>query len=265
MDNRPIGIFDSGVGGLTIVSEVMKALPDEQIIYFGDTARVPYGSKTKETVTRFSRQIMNFLISKDVKAIIVACNTICTNSFDILKSEFTVPLLDVVNPGVETCLESTLSNRVGVIGTEATIRSGKYESLLKEKRPEINVFSKACPLFVPLAEEGWTSNSVASITTEIYLQELLDKEIDCLVLGCTHYPLLYDCISRTVGSVKIVNPAKAVAQKMRKFLRDKNLLTGEKGKEHMFYVSDNSSKFNRICKSVLHRDYDAIKVDIDKY
>lgn len=266
MDNRPIGIFDSGVGGLTVVKEVIEKLPREEIIYFGDTARVPYGSKSKETITKFSTQIVNFLLSKNVKAIIVACNTASANSYEVLTKIFDIPFVEMVIPGAESCLSVTKNNIVGVIGTEGTIRSKAYENLLIKNRENIKVYSKACPLFVPLAEEGWNNNTVAKITTEIYLQELIDKDIDTLILGCTHYPLLYNCIKETVGSINIINPAKAASTKMLEFLTDKDLLRNKNEEPiHKFFVSDNTEKFNKICKLVLDEDYIAKKIDIELY
>ncbi len=267
MNNSPIGIFDSGVGGLTVVKEVINALPNESIVYFGDTARVPYGSKSKETVTRFSRQMVNFLLSKGVKAIVAACNTVCSNSLDVLTKEFNIPIIDVLTPGVNSCLAATENNVVGVIGTEATIRSGAYERLLKQKRPEITVYSKACPLFVPLVEEGWTHNSVARMTTQIYLQELIDKNVDCILLGCTHYPLLYNCIKEFVGNVKIINSAASVALALADFLTKNNLLTSQKPEQkpqYSFFVSDNTLKFSKTCNIVLSESFAANKVDIEK-
>ncbi len=266
MDNRPIGIFDSGIGGLTVVSEVVKALPDEEIIYFGDTARVPYGSKSKEIVTKFSKQIVNFLLTKDVKAIIIACNTISSNCFDELSQAFDIHFVEVISSGVTACLQARKNEAVGVIATEATIRSGLYETLLKKARPGIRVYSKACPLFVPLAEESWTENIVAKITVEVYLQELLDKGIDALLLGCTHYPLLYPCLKSAVGDVEIINPAEVTAQKMKAYLTERNMLRAPQNTpSHTFYVSDNTKKFNRICEMLLKKDYDAVIVDIEAY
>lgn len=266
LDSRPIGIFDSGVGGLTIASEVMKILPNETIIYFGDTARVPYGSKSKETVTKYSRQMVNFLKDSGVKAIVAACNTVCANSLDKLLEEFDIPIIDVLNPGVSSCLDATRNNVVGVIGTEGTIKSGAYEKALKAAKPGIIVYSKACPLFVPLSEEGWTSNSVANITTEIYLQELIDKEIDSLLLGCTHYPLLIECISRVVGGITIINSAVSVAGSLKEFLTENNMLSeSRESPEHEFYVSDDTVKFRRTCKSVFGRDFTATQIDIEKF
>lgn len=266
MDNRPIGIFDSGVGGLTVVSEVMKLLPNEDIIYFGDTARVPYGSKSKETVTKFSSQIIRFLISKNVKTIIIACNTVSSNCFSELKSIFDIPIVEVVRPGAYACAKATKNNIVGVIGTEATIRSKAYEQKIKDINSNIKVYSKSCPLFVPLAEEGWTNNDVAKMTAEIYLKELIDKNIDSILLGCTHYPLLKDCIKTVIGDcINIINPAEATALNIQSFLENNNMVSGETNHTHIFYVSDNTAKFDSICNIVLNKNYNAQIIDIEKY
>ncbi|MDR0958528.1 MAG: glutamate racemase [Clostridiales bacterium] len=265
-DNRPIGIFDSGVGGLTVVKEVAAAMPFENIVYFGDTARVPYGSKSKDTVTKFSVQIVKYLLKKNVKAIVVACNTVSANCYEELTKIFTdTPIFEMVSFGVKAGLEATSSQRIGVIGTEATIRSNAYERAFYDAAADITVFSKACPLFVPLAEEGWTENSVAEITSEIYLQELLDKEIDALVLGCTHYPLLLNCIHRAVGSVKVVNPAVRAAAEIKTFLSTANMLAEcvQHDRKLSFFVSDFTAKFNRISKVVLGKAHIAEKVDLE--
>ena len=265
MDNRPIGIFDSGVGGLTVVKQVMKALPNEDIVYFGDTARVPYGSKSKETITKFSSQIIRFLLSKDVKAVIIACNTVSSNCFDDLTKEFSVPLIGVVTPGVESCIKATKNKIVGIIGTEGTVKSGAYEKKLKAIDSEIQVYSKACPLFVPLAEEGWVDNEVAYSVAKIYLKELVENGIDSIILGCTHYPILKKCIGNVIGeNIKIVDPAYATAKKMEEHLRNNDMLAKNSGKIN-FYVSDNTNKFDFICKSVLKSEYTAEKIDIEKY
>ncbi len=273
MDNRAIGIFDSGVGGLTVVKEVVKLLPFEEIVYFGDTARVPYGSKSKETVTKFSKQIVNFLLTKNVKIIIIACGTVSSNSFDELSQAYDIPLIEVVSAGVDACLKTTQNNRVGIIGTERTIASEAYERLIHAKRPEASVYSKACPLFVPLAEEGWTHNDVAKSTAEIYLRELLKSDIDTLVLGCTHYPLLYDCISNVAKGIQIVDPAQACAQRLKEQLASDGKETDRHLKPtHTYFVSDNTSKFDNIYEILLGRDNNdkvnqptAVKVDIEKF
>ncbi len=267
MDNRPIGVFDSGVGGLTVVKQVMKTLPNENIVYFGDTARLPYGSKSKEAVTKFSRQIVRFLLTKDVKAIIIACNTASSNSLDILREEFEVPLFGVVIPGVEEALRSTKNKKVGIIGTAATIRSNAYKTLICESDSEIQVFSKPCPLFVPLVEEGWTENDIAKLTAERYLRELINQGIDSLVLGCTHYPLLKRCIGETVGDrVKLVDPAKATAKRVEKFLETNQLLNKKENQgQRLFYVSDSTDKFGFICQKALKQSYEPEIIDIEKY
>lgn len=267
MDNRPIGVFDSGVGGLTVVKQIIKAMPYEHTIYFGDTARVPYGSKSRETVTKFSSQIIRFLKTKDVKAVVIACNTVSSNCYEALTEEFPdLPIIEVVTPGVETCLATTKNNKVGLIGTEGTVSSGAYEKRLKAANKDIQVFKKACPLFVPLAEEGWTDNDVAFRTAEIYLNELVEKGIDSIILGCTHYPILKSCIGTVVGeNVKIVDPAKATALKAKAYLTDHNMLSSSTAENHVFYVSDNNAKFNIICERVLHKEFHAQQIDIEKY
>lgn len=266
MDKRPIGVFDSGVGGLTVVKQVMKVLPNEDIIYFGDTARVPYGSKSKETVKKFSSQIIRFLITKEVKAIIIACNTVSSNCYEELTEEFDIPIIEVVGPGVSSCVSITKNKKVGVIGTEATIRSKAYEKKLKAIDSEISVYSKACPLFVPIAEEGLGESEIAVLTAKEYLKELVQMNIDCIILGCTHYPLLKSCIAKVVGeNVKIVDPAMVTAQKMKSFLKENNMLNDKKGGDYCFYASDVADNFDSICTTVLNRIYKAKQADIEKY
>lgn len=268
MDNRPIGIFDSGLGGLTVVKEVMNQLQDESIIYFGDTARVPYGSKSKETVTKFSAQIIRFLNKQDVKAIIIACNTVNTNSIEALRKAFPdTPIVGVVEPGVHMALQTTKNHKVGVIGTEATINSGKYPSLLKEQNPHLEVYSQPCPLFVPLVEEGWAEHSVTKQVIEAYLTPLVAKGIDSLILGCTHYPMLTSAIQEVVGeSVTLINPAQEAAERMRTLL-DKMNMAAEPGKtSYKFYVSDHATRMQRMAQLFLEypvREVEA--VDIETY
>ncbi len=267
MDNRPIGVFDSGVGGLTVVKQIVKLLPEESLVYFGDTARVPYGSKSKETVTKFSSQIIRFLKTKNVKAVVIACNTVSSNCYEELSAQFPdLPIIEVVTPGVESCIAATKNKIVGLIGTYATVSSGAYEKRLKAADPEIQVYKKACPLFVPLAEEGWVNNDVAELTARKYLQELIDKNIDSVILGCTHYPTLKECIGKIVGKdVTIVDPAKATAIKLKEYLEEHHMLS-ENGHsaQRLFYVSD-KSHFEKICSRILHENYSATKIDIEKY
>lgn len=265
-DKRPIGIFDSGVGGLTVVKEVIQVLPKEDIIYFGDTARVPYGSKSKELVYKFSCQIIRFLKEKNVKAIIIACNTVSSNCYEDLKKEFfDIPIIEVLEPGVKSAIKVTKNNKVGVIGTEATIRSGKYERKLKENIKDIKVYSKSCPLFVPLAEEGFLQDKITVDVAEKYLKDLKNYNIDSLILGCTHYPLLKESIKKVMGDkVKIVNPAFETALKMKNYLQQNNL-ENKSGGSHKFYVSDKNDKFDFICSLVLKENHIAEKVSIENY
>lgn len=267
MDKRPIGIFDSGVGGLTVVKQIIKALPHENIIYFGDTARVPYGTKSKKTVTKFSKQIVRFLLTKNVKAVIIACNTASSNSLQELRQTFDIPIFGVIVPGVEEALRSTKNKKVGIIGTSSTIRSKAYETLLAEADSSIEVYAKPCPLFVSLVEEGWTENIVAKLTAQNYLQELVEKGIDSLVLGCTHYPLLKRCIGETVGSsIKLVDPAKSTATMVKSFLAEHKLLQqGENISERYFYISDDTDTFSNMCKKALKKEYIPEVIDIESY
>lgn len=267
MDNRPIGVFDSGVGGLTVVKEVMKVMPHENIVYFGDTARLPYGSKSKEAVTKFSKQDVRFLLTKDVKAIIVACNTASSNSLDALQAAFDVPIFGVIEAGVGEALRATKNNRIGIIGTAATVRSGAYKDMICQKNAEISVFSKACPLFVPLAEEGWTENEVATLTAKSYLAELMEKKVDSVVLACTHYPLLKRCIGEVIGEdVKLVDPARATAKQVKRYLQTNEILNESQidGSRH-FFLSDKTDMFTSICKKALKKHYEAEIIDIEQF
>lgn len=267
MDNRPIGMFDSGIGGLTVVKQLIEQLPNEQIVYFGDTARVPYGSKTKETITKYSAQIIKFLMTKDVKAVIIACNTASSNSLDTMKEQFTyVPILGVVEPGVAMAVNTTKNNKIGIIGTESTIRSGAYKNLINKLNPNIEVYQQACPLFVPLVEEGWINNEITELTIKEYLKDILKKDIDTLVLGCTHYPLLIDCIQKIVGDkIKLVNPAiETVAELKLLFEKTNSLCLSKIQPQHRFYISDITTKFEQLALNIFNKAYTAQKIDIDK-
>ncbi len=253
----PIGVFDSGVGGLTVAKEIMSRLAGERILYFGDTARVPYGSKSKETITEYSRQIVRFLLSQGVKVIVVACNTASALAVDAVRKEFDVPILDVVNPGAQAAAQITKNGSIGVIGTEATIRSGMYSKLLYSINPDLNIYSKACPLFVPLAEEGWIYDSVTKEVARRYLEEFQGKGVDTIVLGCTHYPLLRNLIRDVVREVlgegiTLVDPAVETAKKLKQLLAGQDLFSGkEQVPEHTFYVSDGAEKFRSLANSIL--------------
>ena len=267
MEDQPIGIFDSGLGGLTVVKEVMDHLPHESIIYFGDTARVPYGNKSKQTVTKFSAQIIRFLQSKGVKAIIIACNTVSSNSIEDLRAMFPqIPIEGVVEPGVKMALEKTQTGRIGIIGTEATIRSNKYPSLIKEVHPEAQVFSQSCPLFVPLVEDNWVHHPATRMIAKEYLTPLLNKGIDTLILGCTHYPILAEVIQDVAGKDTIlVNPAQEAAYKIEEVLKKRDELSaGKIAPAYEFYVSDHTTQFEQMAKEFLNTPMNNVeKIDIE--
>jgi len=265
--HAPIGVFDSGVGGLTVAKEIMRALPGETIVYYGDTARVPYGTKSPETVTAYSRQIAKFLMSQQVKAMVVACNTISALALETIEKEFDVPFIGVVKPGARTAAGATRNKKIGVIATEGTISSGMYESFLKSLNPEVKVYGKACPLFVALAEEGWLQDPITKQVAERYLVELKEKEIDTLVLGCTHYPLLRKVIGEVMGEkVTLVNPAYETAQELRYVLEDNHILNDSKeAAAHKFYVSDGAEKFRRIANMILPCEIEVEDVAIKSF
>jgi len=260
-DQRPIGIFDSGVGGLTVFSEVEKALPREEIVYFGDTARVPYGTKSKETITRFSVENVEFLMKHNVKLVLVACNTASSLSLDFLKRCFRVPIIGVIAPGARNAVNSTRNNRIGVVGTNATIVSGAYEKAVKNISRKIAVYSQSCPLFVPLVEEGWTKEKVTYEVASIYLKGLKAKGVDTLILGCTHYPLLKDVIKKFMGSeVLLIDSAREVAKEARAILDASGLLNKAPGaKKHKFFVSDEPGPFIRMSERFLKRKMTCVK------
>ena len=247
-DPRPIGVFDSGIGGLTVFRALARRLPGEQILYLGDTARVPYGNKSRETVTRYTRECARFLLHRRIKLLVVACNTASALALPSLAEELSVPTLGVLQPGAERACALSRSGRIGVIGTDATIRSGAYASAIRRLRLDAQVTSIACPLFVPLAEEGWTEGEVARLVAEKYLSAFAGKDIDALVLGCTHYPLLKGVISLVLGpSIQLVDSAEAVAEESARRLESSGLLAlRERGEEHHFYVTDSSQRFSEV-------------------
>ena len=268
--NAPVGVFDSGVGGLTVAREIMRNLPEENIVYFGDTARVPYGSKSKDTVLRYSRQIIRFLRTQDVKAIVIACNTASAYALEEVEKELDIPIIGVVKPGARVACEVTKNKRIGVIATEATIHSGIYSSYIKRQDPQIEVIGKACPLFVPLVEEGWLKDSVTFEVAGRDLRELMEKDIDTLILGCTHYPLLRSTIGQIMGEgVTLVNPAYETALELGRLLKEQNMQSTGQGQSdfpYRFYVSDLAEKFKGFANSILPFDVEKTqKIDIEKY
>lgn len=266
----PIGVFDSGVGGLTVAREIMRNLPNEKIVYFGDTARVPYGTKSQATVLRYSRQIVRFLQTQEVKAIVVACNTATALALDEIEKELEIPIIGVVRPGAKVAVQATKNKRIGVIGTEGTIHSHIYRSCIQQIDPEISIFGKPCPLFVPLVEEGWLKDPVTEIVARRYLAELQKKEIDTLILGCTHYPLLRGLIGEVMGNqVTLVNPAYETAQALKRLLKREDMASdGTKEEEfpYRFFVSDAADKFSRFATSILPYDVKMTQqIDIERY
>lgn len=263
MDNRPIGVFDSGVGGLTVVNEIRKIMPHEDVIYLGDTARVPYGAKSRETIINYGREIVRFLTDNQVKAIIIACGTVSSNAYDLLCREFDIPLIDVISPGVQACLD-TAPSRVGFIATEATIRSGAFPRLISAQKPGVIVYARACPLFVPLVEEGWIDNAVTQLVAEAYLEDWRAQAIDTLVLGCTHYPLLANVIARITGPACIINMAEYTARAAHRLLTEREMLAGSQtAPNYRFYVSGYADKFNRMAQLILGEAFNAEKIDLE--
>lgn len=246
MDNRPIGFFDSGLGGLTCISQLMKTLPNERIIYFGDTARTPYGSKAPSTIRAFSRQIADFLVQMNVKMIVIACNTVSSTCLDDIQERFSdLPVLGIIRPAAETVAETCgKENKVGIIGTKVTIKSKSYEKLIRSLNPDIDLHSKACPAFVPLIEEGIIENEIMDLSIQYYLDHFISYyKIDTLVLGCTHYPLIRSNILKLYPDLKIINPSKEIVKNIKKELTDNNLLAEKPGFDNTFYASDLSENF----------------------
>jgi glutamate racemase len=249
---KPIGVFDSGVGGLTVVKELLRQLPDEDIVYFGDTARVPYGIKSKETVIRFSIENILFLLKHDVKLICVACNTASSLALPEIRNHFKVPIVGVITPGVREAVYATQNKCIGVIGTKGTIRSRTYENEIKQLDPKVKVTAAACPLFVPFVEEGWLKGGVVKDVAKSYLAPLKEAKVDTVILGCTHYPLLKAVIRQVLGNdVTLIDSALQVAIEVKKILAADQGLNKKRRARHKFYVSDNPEWFNGLAKIFL--------------
>jgi glutamate racemase len=255
-----IGIFDSGVGGLTVVKEIIKSLPNESIIYLGDTARVPYGPRGQEVITEFALELADYLIKKDVKYLVVACNTISATCLEEIKKHSPVPVLGVIDPTIEEAIKNTKSKKVGVIGTRATISSGMYQNNIQNVDPSIEVISQACPLFVPLAEENEVNSEATKLIATKYLEIFKNSGIDTLILGCTHYPLLKSVIQEIVGSdVTLIDSAKPTAEVLKELLEKDNLLnSGEYSK--VFYVTDAPERTNIVGGHFLESEIKVEKV-----
>jgi glutamate racemase len=253
--DSPIGIFDSGIGGLTVFKAVSRILPFEDIIYLGDTARVPYGTRSAETVARYSFECTDFLIKKGVKILVVACNTVSAISLAGIRGRVSIPVIGVIEPGAGAAVAATKNRRIGVVGTEATIRSGAYITAIKALDDGVEVFGLACPLFVPLAEEGWTEGEIAKLVAERYLVSLKEKEIDTIVLGCTHYPLLKKVIGEVMSGVTIIDSAVETGKSLKVVLDDGPLLrTQGSAGIHKFFVTDSIEKFGAVGGRFLGED-----------
>lgn len=267
----PIGVFDSGVGGLTVAREIMRQIPNERMIYFGDTARVPYGSKSKETVTKYSKQIVRFLKEQNVKAIVVACNTASAYALEEIEKELDIPILGVVKPGARVATEVTQNKKVGVIATAGTIHSQIYTEYIQGIEKDIQVIGKACPLFVPLVEEGLLEDPVTDEIATRYLNELKDIGIDTLILGCTHYPLIRSTVGRIMGeSVTLVNPAYETARELKGLLEKEGLLNPSTQRlgtnQYQFFVSDGADKFKVFANSIFkYGILSAQEIHIEEY
>lgn len=268
MDNRPIGVFDSGLGGLTVLSAMKKMLPQEDFIYFGDCGRIPYGTKSDETVIKYTFQDINFLLSHDVKAIVIACNTASAYAYKSASKEFSVPIFEVVSPGARAAVRATHTGKIGVIATQGTVSTGVYESAMRSSTDkELEVISVACPLFVPLAEAGWWHNEVSILTANKYLEDIKTAGVDTLVLGCTHYPLLTDTISEVMGSdVFLVSSGQEVASDVQKYLLTNDMCADKSDQEIQYFTSDDTATFTKLGESFLGEPIINVKkVEIDKY
>lgn len=267
MSKKYIGVFDSGLGGLTCVKELMKIMPDEAIVYFGDTGRVPYGSRSDETITKYVKSDIKFLSRFDLKVIVVACGTASAIALPKLDKELPVPTFGVVEAAAIEAVKETKNNKVGIIGTAGSIRSGAYEKIIKEKNPEIKTKAVACPLFVPLVESGKTDGEVVRLIAEEYLTPVKEAGVDTLILGCTHYPLLKNVIQEIMGpDVTLIDPGSVTASYVKEYLKNAELLSGGTA-EYKFFVSDYPDNFKKLATDFLQREInDEIqKINIEEY
>lgn len=252
MNSNPIGVFDSGIGGLTVVKEILKQLPNEKLIYLGDTARVPYGTRGKEVIKKFSLELTNFLLKRKVKFLVVACNTISSTCLEAIKYYSPVPVLGVIVGAAQQAARLTKTNVIGVIGTTATISSKVYEKVIRKLNPKAKIITKACPLFVPLAEEGKIWSQATELIAQEYLKTFKNSKIDTLILGCTHYPVLKKIIQKVVGKkVKLIDSAKPTAQKLKELLQKENLLNEGHQIQYIFYVTDAPKRVYSVAKTFL--------------
>ena len=265
---QPIGVFDSGLGGLTVFKEILKILPNEDIIYFGDTGRTPYGPRSKDIIIEFSRQDANFLIEQNVKIIVVACNTASAQALDEIRGEYDIEMIGVIEPGAVSAVRATRNGKIGIIGTAGTISSDSYARTINSLDPKIKAFSLACPLFVSLVEEGYIEKEATRLIAEDYLATFKTNGIDTLILGCTHYPLLKSVIHDVLGrDIVLIDSAEETAQVVYKKLIEFNLLREKTAKvSHKFYVSDFPERFHQVARHFLgDKIQNVVRVDITKY
>lgn len=260
-NNRPIGVFDSGIGGLTVLKEIMHMLPKENTIYLGDTARVPYGIRSPETVIKYSFENTKFLFTRDIKLLVIACNTASSISLDAIKDSIAIPVIGVIEPGAKAAVRATRKKRVGIIGTDATITSNAYTNVIKALDERIKVFGLPCPLFVPLVEEGWTDGNIATLVARRYLKNIKKRDIDTLVLGCTHYPLLRTVISKVMGrGVRLIDSAVETSHEIKKTLEAMTIMRKKKERPvREFYVTDSPEKFLKIGERFLGKKIEHIE------
>ncbi len=260
--NNPIGVFDSGLGGLTVVREIKRLLPNEDIIYLGDSARLPYGIKSRRQIVKFSLLNARFLIKKKIKALVIACNSSSANAYHALKKRLDIPIIDVISPVSGEAGKRSINKRVGIIGTRATIGSGAYEKEIKKANKEIKVFSQQCPLFVSLVEEGWLDNDIVRSVVRRYLEPLKRKKIDTLILGCTHYPLLKKIISYEVGrSISVIDSGPSAAHFLKKELLKRKLINPKKKKGFLkIFVTDLSPHFIKVGERFLKQPLRFVRV-----
>lgn len=268
MDNRAIGVFDSGLGGLTCVKEIMRLLPGEDIVYFGDTGRVPYGTRSPETITKYAVSDVNFLKTFDIKAVVIACGTVSSISMEHLQSKFDLPIIGVVEPAAKAACRATRNKKIGIIGTSGTISSGKYTKHIKELTPHAEVVQTACPLFVPLVENGFLNHPATKLIAEEYLSEIKSSSADTLILGCTHYPLIKPLIGDIMGGeVSLIDPGFETALFLQDYLISNNLQSDRKTAKYKFFVSDKVESFEDVGGMFLGREIKGhvSAVDIEKY
>lgn len=260
-NDAPIGVFDSGIGGLTVVREMMRQLPNESIIYFGDTARVPYGPKSPDTVQRYSREIVSYLKGEGIKALVVACNTATAHALPALREEFDFPIIGVIGPGARAAAAATRTKRVGVIGTAGTIRSGAYEKAIRKLLPDVELIARPCALFVPLIEEGWVDTEPSRAIARNYLAPMVAAEVDTLVLGCTHYPLMKGVIGTVVGrDVRLIDSAHETARETADRLREKRIANESPDQaQYRFIASDAPDTFLALGQRFLGSAIDRVE------